>query len=240
MKNYLIIFAVLLCGTTANAQFMLGGKIEFERKTNTHALNEGSEWFERIKGEIPKFNTLYYDMVFDTAKTYYKPGREVETPNGWGKGAASENIVYTELRAQKVTALKAIYESKFLVQDSMRKLAWKEKTEVRTILGHQCHKAVSIICDSVYVVAFYAEDIPVSGGPEMFGGLPGMILELAVPRLHTTWTATKIELTTLTDADFVMPQKGKKVTQKELIASLKESFTDWGKWAANNMWWCSL
>ena len=36
------------------------------------------------------------------------------------------------------------------------------------------------MCDTVYVVAFYTEDIPVSGGPEMFGGLPGMILELTV------------------------------------------------------------
>ncbi len=239
MKTYFLI-ATLLLTATANAQYILGGKIEYERKTNAHAQFDGDEWFERVKAEVPKFATYSYELVFDTAKTYYKPGKEPENPNRWGKGAAAENMVYTDIRAKRVTAQKAIFEAKFLVQDSARKVDWKEKAEIRTIAGHQCHKAVSIICDSVYVVAFYAEDIPVSGGPEMFGGLPGMILELAIPRLHSTWTATKVEMKTLTDTDFPIPQKGKKVTQKELMASLKDSFSDWGKSAAINSWWCIL
>ena len=31
----------------------------------------------------------------------------------------------------------------------------------------------------INVVAFYKDDIPVSGGPESFNGLPGMILQVA-------------------------------------------------------------
>ena len=174
MKQYFLAVLFVMAGLAAKAQYILGGAIEYERRTNIHAQFEGEEWFERYKSTMPKFSTLYYDLVFDTGKTFYKPGREIEgATKSWGNGPATENIVYTELSAKKVTALKPVFETKFLIHDSARKLAWKEKNEMRTIAGHSCHKAVSIICDSVYVVAFYAEDIPVSGGPEMFGGLAG-------------------------------------------------------------------
>lgn len=239
MKKYLFLIAAVVLAQQSIAQFVMSGKVEYERKMNVHAQMEGNDWFEKFKSNVPKFNSTYFDMIFDTGRTLYKPGREVETTTKpfWGASSpASENIVYNSLAAKKVTALKAIYETKFLVQDSMRKIDWKEKDGIRTIAGHQCHKAVGIICDSVYVIAFYAEDIPVSSGPEMFGGLPGLILELAIPRLHTTWTANKIDLLTEKD-EFKIPEKGKKVSTKELQESIKASFSDWGKNATRYVWW---
>ena len=240
MKRIILIAAFLVGCLTGQAQYVMNGKIEYVRRTNSHAMYEGDEWFDRIKGEIPKFVNYYYDMAFDTGRTFYKPGKETDSKSWWGRGAAPENVVYTNMHTGQVTAQKQVFEAKFLVQDSARKMSWKEKAEVRTIAGHQCHKAVGIICDSVYVVAFYAEDIPVSGGPEMFGGLPGMILELAIPRLHSVWTANKVELATITNDDFKIPQKGKKVSNKELFDNVKDSFTDWGKQAASNVWWITL
>ena len=244
MKKYILVIVTLLMAAAGKGQFVMGGKIEYERKVNVHAQMEemeDNEWYQKIKASLPKFTSTYFDMVFDTGRSLYKPGREVEgTFKMFGGGPATENIVYTDLTAKKVTACKTIYEKKFLVTDSMRKTDWKEKEEIRTIAGFQCHKAVSIICDSVYVVAFYSEEIPVSGGPEMFGGLPGMILELAVPRLHTTWVATKVDRIFPQETDFVKPDKGKKVTQKEMLDGLQVSFKDWGKMAPRNMWWTEL
>ena len=46
-----------------------------------------------------------------------------------------------------------------------------------------CRKALTKICDSVVVVAFYTNEIIPSGGPESFGGLPGMILEFGHPQV---------------------------------------------------------
>ncbi len=243
-KSTILLYIVLLCAISAKAQFITSGKIEYERKINIHAQMEemeDNEWIQKIKSQIPKFTTAYFDMVFDTGRISYKPGKETENPiKMFGNGPATENIVYTDLNSKHVKSLKTVYEQKFLVQDTLRTLQWKEKDEIRMIAGYKCHKAVSIICDSVYVVAFYAEDLPVSGGPEMFRGLPGMILELAVPRLHTTWVATKIEAKALADIDFVIPDKGKKVTQDAMQATIKESFKDWGKSATRNMWWTVL
>lgn len=240
-----MILSFLLTTIVARAQYTTTGKIEYERKINVYAQMaemENNTWFEKLKSQIPKFSSTYFDLIFDTARSIYKPGKEVEGSafKMFGGGPATENVVYTDFNAQKVTANKKVYEQKFLVQDSVRKIDWVVKDEIRTIANYKCHKAVSIICDSVYVVAFYTEDIVVSGGPEMFGGLPGMIMELAIPRLHTTWVADKVDLIAPAETDFVIPEKGKKVTEKELFEIVQASFKDWGKMAPRNIWWTVL
>jgi GLPGLI family protein len=89
--------------------------------------------------------------------------------------------------------------------------------------------------DTVFVVAFYAEQIIPSGGPESFAGLPGMILGLAVPRLFTTWFATKLEVMDVKETVLTPPKKGKKTTTSDLKVQLKPSMKDWGKMGAKNM-----
>lgn len=227
------------------AQYTSYGKIEFEKKVNLHRQfgedEEGNEWFERIKSQVPKFSVAYFDMYFNTNKVLYKPGKESEqTFKMFGSGPATDNTVMTDLNAKTVSSIKQIYEQKFNVRDTMRELKWVIKDEIRTIANFKCRKAVSKICDSVYVVAFYTDDIMVSGGPEMFSGLPGMILELAIPRLYTTWVATKVETVAPKEADLAFEEKGKKVTQKELVEQLQSSFKGWGKYASKNIWWCVL
>jgi GLPGLI family protein len=247
MKQKMVLIQLfMLLAVVASGQYVMSGKIEFERKIHVHGRmkeygDDNNSWFERMKSQIPKFNNTYFDLYFDRNRSIYKPGREGDAaPRFWGSDPASENIVYTDLKAKNVKAVKQVYEQKFMVQDSMRKIEWRLKNEIRTIANFKCKKAVGVICDSVYVVAFYAEDILASSGPEMFGNLPGMILELAVPRLHTTWTATRVDLVTVKDEDFTMPTKGKKVSTKELYETIQSSLKDWGKWAARNIWLTSL
>ena len=91
--------------------------------------------------------------------------------------------------------------------------------------------------DSVFVVAFYTDQIMVSGGPESFGGLQGMILGLAIPRLHTTWFATKVEnLSAKDEQQIIAPTKGKKITKDDLKEQLNKSLKDWGKEGKRNIW----
>nr|MBA4166264.1 GLPGLI family protein [Chitinophagaceae bacterium] len=92
----------------------------------------------------------------------------------------------------------------------------------------------------VYVTAFYTDEIPVSGGPESFGGLPGMILGLGIPRLHATWFAKKIINKPPADGVFAFPSKGKSISRNGLEAVLQKSLKDWGKDAQKNIWWTLL
>jgi GLPGLI family protein len=247
MSRYILLLALFTAMYMgAAAQYTAQGKIEFERKVNIHRQmedmdDEGNGWFQKIKAQVPKFTTSYFNYYFTTDKAVYRPGKETENPfKMFGGAPASENIVYTDFKIRKVAALKQVYEEKFLVQDSMRKMEWKIMDEIRTIAGYKCRKAVGRICDSVYVVAFYSEDILASGGPEMFSGLPGMILEIAIPRLHSTWTATSVEVSGPKAEDLKAPEKGKKTTQHELYTVLQSSMSKWGKYAQRSIWWSML
>jgi GLPGLI family protein len=248
MQKILLVITLIIASYTADAQYTQQGKIEYERKVNIKRMmndldDEQKQWMERFKAQIPDFNITYFDLYFTPQKSLYKPGREVESdkPKMWfAQSPANDNIVFTDFGTEKIKAVKTVYEQKFLVQDTMRKIEWKIADEMRTIANYRCRKAVGKMFDSVYVVAYYTEDIPAMGGPEMFGGLPGMILQLAVPRLHTTWTAQKVDIDKPKDTDFVVADKGKKVNNKEMAGLLSDSFKDWGKYAEKNLWWTLL
>lgn len=249
MKRILIFIAVMssALAVTAQPKFVTKGKIEFERKTNIHRLyyneEEMGSWSETMKKLIPQFRVNYFDLVFTEEKTLYKPGRE--NPDNKNIGfppPASENTIYKDLGHQTGVSQKQIYESQFLILDSLRHVTWKLQPEIRTIAGFECRKAIARICDSVVVVAFYTEEIVPAGGPESFHGLPGMILGLAIPRLYTTWFATRVELLTAgEETKIVPPARGKKVNETELLTKVNDGIKDWGeKYRDKAMWLTSL
>ena len=86
-----------------------------------------------------------------------------------------------------------------------------------------------MIMDSVYVVAFYTDEILAPGGPESFTGLPGMILGLALPHEHITWFATKVEISAPSPSEITPPTKGKKVNYAVLKEEMTDFVKDWRK-----------
>ncbi len=244
MKNIFLLLFSFCCVLSAESQtqFLAKGKIEFERKINVHRQYEGEDdsWYKEYIAKMPKFNTTYFDLYFNDTKTLYKPGKEMQNPRFWGIGPAKENVIVTDLEKGLFSSQKAVFEDTYLIQDSVHKLDWKLADETRTIAGFECRKAVAIICDSVYVVAFFTDEIITSGGPESFCGLPGMILGIAIPRLYTTWFATKVELVEPTANQFNPPTKGKKTNERDLEKKLQSSLKDWGKEGQKNIWWVML
>lgn len=248
MKQFFlaIVISLLAFGSQSQTIFIKTGKIEFERKTNTHRLyftGETDSWVEEFKKMIPQFRTDYFDLIFTEDKTLYKPGKEPEEQKtGFFERPAAENVVYKDLNQQSLISQKQVFETQFLVSDSVKTLTWKLESETRIIAGFECRKAVTRICDSVVVVAFYTDEIIPSSGPESFSGLPGMILGLAVPRLYTTWFATKIEvINDNDDKKIIPPAKGKKANGKEVIGQINEAIKNWGdKYLNSSIWFVTL
>ncbi|RYD51105.1 MAG: GLPGLI family protein [Sphingobacteriales bacterium] len=242
MKYLLGLLLACSLNTAVQAQHLMGGKITFERKTNIHQAYEGSEWFEDAKADIPKMVSNNFTLTFDTARSLYEPVPAAEDEKQkWYTPPGAENRVVQSFASGTVAAQKQIFEQVFRIEDSMPRHTWKISSEVRTIAGYACRKAVTRICDSVYVVAFYADEIPVSGGPEQFGGLPGMILQLVVPRLGTTWQATSIQELRPDEALMKLPaSKSKPTTRAGLATTIQSSLKDWGKWGSRAVWWSVL
>lgn len=236
MKILIYITTLLLPPTLlAQQQFIVQGKIEYERKTNQHAfMDEGNIWGNMAKEKLPKFVTFYYDLTFKGDRTLFKAGRDPETKQSkyWGL-FDSENTILTNLDSNRSLTQRNIYGDTYLVTDSLRSIEWKITPEIRKIAGFDCRKAVGRVMDSIVVIAFYTDEIVTTGGPESFNGLPGMILGLAIPRLHTTWYATKLQLVEVTDKDLITPRKGKKMTGHDYRTEVKTILKQWGEEGAS-------
>ena len=228
-----LIFSVDNIVRAQNAHFMQQGVIEFEKSVNVHALikKQGSSFYggqfnDYIK-LTPQFSILKSTLRFSNNKTLFVP--EEENGQNLIRDAIVPqlNTIFTDIATGTFINQKKVFEETFIIKDSTRKITWKITDEFREIAGYNCRRANAIILDSIYVVAFYAEEIAVSGGPESFSGLPGMILGIALPHDNVTWFATKIREVPVTPGELIPPSKGKAVTKRQLDEMLAPIIKDW-------------
>ncbi|MEO8886546.1 MAG: GLPGLI family protein [Mucilaginibacter sp.] len=239
MKNKLIIFGCFLFATNnlfAQVKVITSGTITFEKRINLYAVakNElgakptqyGLDDYEKYKKTYPQFATLTSTLVFNNDKSLFTP---VDRLLGQGLDFYSnpinkqQNIVYTDFATNTNIAQKEMYGNLFIVKDSTRKITWRLTDQTQEIAGFKCRRANGLILDSVYVVAFYTDEIGVSGGPESFWGLPGMILQLALPHENVIWTAKTVTTDPVPPTVILPPKKGKNITRAELFKLVKEN-----------------
>ena len=95
-----------------------------------------------------------------------------------------QNAAYQNIKTDEVQSSFDLAGSNIYVKDSLLNVKWKLTDEYREIAGYSCRRANGVVLDSVYVVAFYTDQSPLSAGPNVMHGLPGMILGLVVPEQH--------------------------------------------------------
>jgi len=224
-----------------NKHFTQNGTIAFEKTLNMYAvlqkqINKDNESFmqsifDSYKQTQKQFKVLKSTLTFGNNKTMFTPIEpENNDSGGWfGNGPLTTqvNTVFTDLNTSTAITQKKVFEEVFLVKDTTRRIKWKITSETRDIAGYTCRRANGLILDSIYVVAFYTDEIPVSGGPESFNGLPGMILGVALPHENVTWFATKVTDVPIEDKALAPPKKGKVVNNKELHDKLLSVMKDW-------------
>jgi GLPGLI family protein len=250
MKNLLITTACLLLlinsSFAQSAHFITSGVVEYDKTANLYAIvdrmlnqidKDEQIYYQRtidqFKKTQPQFRTLKSSLSFGDNKTLFTPVVGTEPPfTGFYTPTVDQNsITYSDLTTNTFISQKKAFEAVFLVKDTTRKIKWKITDETQDVAGYTCRRANALILDSVYVVAFYTDLIPVTGGPESFTGLPGMILKLAIPHENVIWTATKVTDTTLPANTIVPPKKGKAVNNKELHTALESALKNAGPYA---------
>jgi GLPGLI family protein len=247
MKKILTTIACLLLlirvSIAQDRHFTTSGTIEFEKSSNLYAMfereiNKDNEAFlrpafEQMKKTQPQFRVLKSTFTFNNNKTLYTPvATETPTNNNFNLTMAEQNnAVYTDLTSGTSIAQKKVFEETFLIKDTVRKIKWKITDETREVAGYTCRRANAIVMDSIYVVAFYTDKILPAGGPESFTGLPGMILEVAIPHENVIWRATKVTDMMVPETTIVPPKKGKATTNKSFRATLDGAMKSWGNYA---------
>lgn len=230
MKPILFFIAALIFTTTSKAQqFIDKAVIEYEVNTNLKKTMSNDSWDEMMKENLSDLKISYFTYTFADNKSIYKFDRwspKTRIPKH-EKDADEENTWYFDFTTRKMNMQKQIVGTNFVIEDSISNIQWKITNEHREIAGYNCRKAVGKIMDDVYVFAFYTDDITISGGPCSINGLPGMILGLSIPRLYTSFIATKIDLNISNPSD-IKPITAKKTYDLAGLKSLiGEKTKDW-------------
>ncbi|WP_276090848.1 GLPGLI family protein [Pedobacter sp. JY14-1] len=245
IKPILLTLLYLTLTLDVNARqkhFINSGTIEFERTANMFALvkkkvtkntQDIKPYYERYLTSEPQFRKLKSTLFFNSSKSLYVPvpperglWHYYDTPM-----ANQLNTVFSDFRGGNSVVQKEFYERTYLVKDQMRKIKWKITEEKRVIAGFRCRRANGLMLDSIYVVAFYTDEIHIPGGPESFNGLPGMILGVSVPHENVTWFATKVTEAPVIEAQLAVPVKGKVVNNKQLFEEIWKAVANYGDYA---------
>jgi hypothetical protein len=134
---------------------------------------------------------------------------------GFMGGGASDvvNGAYTDLEDESYVEVREFLGRTFRIPEERPSFAWKLTGETASFLGYPVYQAIATQ-DSTSVEAWFTPDIPVSAGPAQYGGLPGLILTLAVDSNRVVYTATAVDLKTPVAA-LKAPSDGSKVTRAE-------------------------
>ncbi|AZI24109.1 GLPGLI family protein [Pedobacter sp. G11] len=237
MRTFIFCLVISLISQRSVAQekgSVLNGKIEYERRVNKYAFIEKSlnkfnsnsmrEDYIKYKTSHPQFLTMKSVLSFAENKSLFTPltAQDNQVENRWNGQPIAEqiNVVFSDFTEKKTVTEKKVLGDIFLVNDSLKKITWKITDETRDIAGFLCRRANGLVLDSVYAVAFYTTSIPLSGGPESFSGLPGMILGIALPHENVSWFATRVEVGKPM-VPVSKPVKGRQITYRELVPLLR-------------------
>lgn len=240
---FIVIFLVTYDSSFAQYHFVERGRIIYERKINTHAIlpdvigesgivlkEDFPTFFQKYKVDHPQFWIDSFQLIFDHDSTLYKPAGFISPfLHGIGVPMADKNQVLTDLSSFHFVAEKNAYNEQKVIRDTLNKIRWKLTDEIREIAGFECRRANALINDSIYIVAFYSDAIKTKGGPELFNGLPGMILGVAIPHYHISYFATRFEALSktekMTSPNFLFQKR--KIRQIDYFNGMIDYLREW-------------
>lgn len=159
---------------------------------------------------------------------------------------------FTDLAKQMQYEERAFFEKEFLIVDSLKQYKWKLSEETKTIAKQLCKKATTMITapqmrmrvsiggsgnntdttantprapKETELVVWYAENIPVSFGPDNYSGLPGVIMEIDQDNGATVTTAVEVSAK-YPKKELVAPSKGEKMNRAQFQENMQKLMQD--------------
>lgn len=193
-------------------------------------IGTNKEMEDKLKEAMNK--PSYYNLVLNSDESEFKVIERVtnDQPSEGGmqiKLSAGGGTTYKNLNEKISLKSASSFSQDFLITDSLKNYDWKITRESKELLGYEVRKAEAIVDSTTNVIAWYAPKLTYKNGPDVYGGLPGLIMEIEInsdsqQRGKRKITYKAISLNVVNDKKGIeRPKKGKKITQDE--------FTKWNK-----------
>ena len=133
---------------------------------------------------------------------------------------SDDYIIYRDHSENKTSDVMTLLENQYVIQDFINCQNWKIKNDMKEIAGRICMNAS--FYDTIKkkeVIAWFALDLPIPVGPDIYCGLPGMILEINEADGAVIYTATNILF-----SDEKIEIEKPVITRKQKIINLQEYY----------------
>lgn len=212
-------YFILLFSTLAFSQntIRIEYGVQFEGEFLSDESKQNTELVSTMDG-IENFMSKYkFELFYNKDRSLYKAIPQMASEDE----ATSEIIAKIFIDYEKVffrdTKLKELIQNCNLdgtlynVTSNYNSIEWNMGTETKKISNFTCYKATGKI-RNVDVIAWYCPQIPYNIGPNTYGNLPGLILELSQGKLR--YLATSVNLN-YKEKIAVEKPKGKTITTQE-------------------------
>ncbi len=151
-----------------------------------------------------------YELTFNPNKSVYTE-KEEEANYGYS-WKEDDYLLIRDYEEKKTKDLVTFLGKTFLIEDETPKYKWKILNEIKEIAGYLCMKAETVDpIKNTPVFAWFTNKISVSGGPEGYSGLPGMILALELNENDVTIEAISVDIKFSVDLPIPKKMKGKEI-----------------------------
>lgn len=177
------------------------------------------------RAEYKTFSTLF---LSPTQSKYTDSEEKAERDDNNYSWRKNEYTITRNYEKKTIRDVIDMLDKTYIIEDSLQVPKWKILNEMKEIAGHICMNAYwNDTLKKQKVTGWYALDIPNSGGPERFTGLPGLILEVDINNGALVITADKIEQKKLTtELDLPKKIKGKRIKESDYTGILRKYFED--------------
>lgn len=226
MKRILLLAGVLTGVAAVHIVFgQTEGTITYEIKVNAHRMLPKER--EEMKSMIPEFRIHRDQLFFNAEASLYKPVEEEDDEIEHGamrmRIQRPMNETYIDQLELKRVRLQEFLGKKFLIEDSVKLMAWKFGAGTKEILGYSCKQATYFNQERKQTaIAWYTNQLRPFLGPEGYNTLPGAVLEVNINDGERLITAKQIDLRPLKKNELKEPSGGTKTTDEEFRKLMDE------------------
>jgi GLPGLI family protein len=151
-----------------------------------------------------------------------------------GKGlAATEVFKDFKTKTELVTTRLMLTKNVYVYEEDIPNQTWELTTDKKMIYSYSCQKARTSFRGREYE-AWYTNDILINNGPWKFGGLPGLILNVADSTGSYVFECVGIENLNKKEAIKKYDWHYEKTTRKEFNTLLIRVFSNLAQWSSFN------
>lgn len=170
----------------------------------------------------------YYELSVTNRISLYKKF-DINKPKDFSPEQENPNVkvmvienkstgVYQDFKTGEYLCGEHFFGKDFYIKDKVTKFDWKLTNETKQIGHFNCKKATTSY-QGIEIEAWYSSELPISLGPSVFNGLPGLIIELK--KGNITYNAISVEKAENVTIQKPEP-KGKTITIEEFEKIQKE------------------